>query len=1111
MLKKTKKRLLTTVVLAALLSSNGIVLGADAKTFRTPEYETMGALDYIHAADAYAKGYSGKGVMLGIIDTALRKEQEEFAGKKIKSNYTYGNEIVWSDVYHGTSVASLMTANKNDKGIHGVAYSADLLTSNALATGDNEALCQSFDYVAADADTKVVNCSFGERGIYLEYQTLADYGNEAGSQYFNNYYTEGMVQEGGFAEDTGRYCYLNNFVNCLSGDKLAVISAGNYGYLSTSYPNSFAFYYPSIRNKTLSVISCNLPDYTGVGGTNGASDFSNLAMFGEDYSLAAPGMQITGTSSDTTKADSVFSASGTSSSAPLVTGTLGLVQEAYPYLAAKQLGDVALSTTSQIEVNKNEAAFTLRTLHSQDGTTDTNDGVNIYCYDNRARPTTDAEWKSLLAEALHVSERLLFVYGEGYGFMDSSGQLLMDKIYFYNNMPITVMFGQGLVNADKATNGVGALNAKRLGGEDLDTVYTKDSNGQALYKVNTRGYNSKWSNDIGETRVLLPGAGADEDNDLAARQAFYRQYGEEAARHSLLTDKASDIEDYITKYNEELAQNPLRNLPVGLYKEGEGILRLTGNNSYQGASVAAAGTLQIDGTVAGDAYSTGGGILTGVGNIKGNVYNDNIVMPGSYAVNSLHDTNPQFSIGTLHIAGNLAGSGTLVIAVNDTENSKLEVGGSADLSHLSVVPSSGVLPIPGKTYEYLEAGSIKGNVLPNKISSFITLTGTVTGSNASFTAENKGLDSVSDLTVSQRSLLKGLDKMAMNAITTDQTSVLSATLFPLYYTEEGVIRDTGAALAAEERANLLQPGPLGDLNVAAVDGRLNAFSWNEDENMPDGSKLPIILDEDNHVWLQFFKGREGNSYSGSLDYKTQGGVVGYDFSPEADAKVGSFFSYGKTSYEGSYIKGDSHAGSLGLYGSRKDGDWDYRGLVSYGQNNYNLDHSLAFLGEKLNADFQTKVWEGVFQARYTLPANKDTKWQIMPYGKVGYTHTGQDAYEENGTGCFREALASAANSSWRAETGIEFKYNGDGNSVLLGHLGYKRILAGARSELRGSFMADPTAEFTLESDSPQNYLTYGLSISGSLGGDWTGQLGISGEYASHSHSEIIGAMAKYNF
>lgn len=41
----------------------------------------MGSLDYIHAAEAYAKGYTGTGITLGIIDGEVRLIHPDFAGK----------------------------------------------------------------------------------------------------------------------------------------------------------------------------------------------------------------------------------------------------------------------------------------------------------------------------------------------------------------------------------------------------------------------------------------------------------------------------------------------------------------------------------------------------------------------------------------------------------------------------------------------------------------------------------------------------------------------------------------------------------------------------------------------------------------------------------------------------------------------------------------------------------------------------------------------------------------------------------------------------------------------------------------------------------------------
>ncbi len=39
-----------------------------AEVFRTAEYNRMGALDAIGAADAYALGYTGEGVIIGFVD-----------------------------------------------------------------------------------------------------------------------------------------------------------------------------------------------------------------------------------------------------------------------------------------------------------------------------------------------------------------------------------------------------------------------------------------------------------------------------------------------------------------------------------------------------------------------------------------------------------------------------------------------------------------------------------------------------------------------------------------------------------------------------------------------------------------------------------------------------------------------------------------------------------------------------------------------------------------------------------------------------------------------------------------------------------------------------------
>ncbi len=135
-------------------------------------------------------------------------------------------------------------------------------------------------------------------------------------------------------------------------DKLYVIAAGNSGFLSPQALDAgISFFEPSLRNNTISVISCYYSDGNGKTPYNHLSYFSNMAMFSEENSITAPGSNINSTNWETLDSADTLRMSGTSMAAPTVSGVLGLVQEAFPYLSAKQLADVGLSTTSRMDYN----------------------------------------------------------------------------------------------------------------------------------------------------------------------------------------------------------------------------------------------------------------------------------------------------------------------------------------------------------------------------------------------------------------------------------------------------------------------------------------------------------------------------------------------------------------------------------------------------------------------------------------------------------------------------------------------------------------------------------------------------------------------------------------
>lgn len=223
------------------------------------------------------------------------------------------------------------------------------------------------------------------------------------------------------------------------------------------------------------------------------------------------------------------------------------------------------------------------------------------------------------------------------------------------------------MDAGKAVNGLGAINVRRLDKSDISSAYTVQgsSEKQALYTVNTQWYNSVWSNDISEIRTgyiaenpLTGESSVGENTDKSGYDENSNDFNEKFAgltdlhdRWVFYTTNSFDdnpvdsenynwmVKHYMDQYNQQVAESGLAGLHAGLYKTGEGILALAGDNTYKGASIAAGGTLQIDGRVAGDAYSEGAGTIAGSGTINGSLYNNGAVEAGSWGTVLDEETN----------------------------------------------------------------------------------------------------------------------------------------------------------------------------------------------------------------------------------------------------------------------------------------------------------------------------------------------------------------------------------------------------------------------------------------------------------------------------------------
>ena len=212
---------------------------------------------------------------------------------------------------------------------------------------------------------------------------------------------------------------------------------------------------------------------------------------------------------------------GTSMAAPLVTGVAALVAQKYPFLGGKQLADVILSTANR--------DFEMpQVIYKNSNTSGRYEVVFI----DTAIPTTEAEKLAAIQK----------VYS-------SFTEEMLQKSNFSTKTKEDV-YGQGIVDAEKALKGLALLDINRLSAKDV-------SGNTAFYTINTNGHSALFENDLNE-----------------------RQWD----------DKYHIVNITAAKQTLKAA---LEHKNAGLKKTGLGTLSLSGDLNYKGDTNIEGGTLAL--------------------------------------------------------------------------------------------------------------------------------------------------------------------------------------------------------------------------------------------------------------------------------------------------------------------------------------------------------------------------------------------------------------------------------------------------------------------------------------------------------------------------------------
>jgi subtilisin family serine protease len=313
--------------------------------FNTREFRQSSGPSYHGAVSAWTTGATGSGVTVGIIDSGVDSTSPEFAGRfhplstDVTGNGRGFSETAADSDGHGTNVAGVLLAARNDLNTVGIAYEATILSLRA----DRPGSCT--DTTAAVDES---GCRFSDTAIAAG----VDRAVQAGARVLN-------ISLGGSSGSTGLRQAIARAANA---GVVVVVSAGNDGDsteagIDPNNPDPFA--------QSLQLAGSGLVIIAGSNTVDGAiSPFSNRAgAFSSSY-LSALGSRVCcdyegGNLRREVRPDGtfVFLINGTSFAAPQIAGAAALLAQAFPNLTGRQIVDLLLRTADDVGTAGNDAVF----------------------------------------------------------------------------------------------------------------------------------------------------------------------------------------------------------------------------------------------------------------------------------------------------------------------------------------------------------------------------------------------------------------------------------------------------------------------------------------------------------------------------------------------------------------------------------------------------------------------------------------------------------------------------------------------------------------------------------------------------------------------------------
>ncbi|WLS87718.1 autotransporter outer membrane beta-barrel domain-containing protein [Serratia marcescens] len=351
----------------------------DPASWRSSEFNAEWGLGAIHADQAYAAGYTGKGIKLGIFDQPVYAKHPEFAGENKVINLVTEGIREYTDPYipvkkgdafrydgtpsvdsdgtlgsHGTHVGGIAAGSRDGGAMHGVAFNAQIISAengdpgpeDGIILGNDGAVYKAGWDALVASGARIINNSWGI-GITDKF---AKGGKNPAYPHFTVDDAQKQFDQIKQILGTNPGGAYQGAIDAARSGVVTIFAAGNdYNLNNPDAMAGLAYFVPEIAPNWLSVASLQDPTNTG---DYSISTFSSRCGYTASFCVSAPGTRVYSSVIEGTSLENLTTGyakySGTSMAAPHVAGAVAVLMERFPYLSGAQVAEVLKTTATDM-------------------------------------------------------------------------------------------------------------------------------------------------------------------------------------------------------------------------------------------------------------------------------------------------------------------------------------------------------------------------------------------------------------------------------------------------------------------------------------------------------------------------------------------------------------------------------------------------------------------------------------------------------------------------------------------------------------------------------------------------------------------------------------------